>query len=125
VIIYIYKPRPAGWVIFLPPAPAKAIIVASVISAVSAKNFRFNCLAGFLQGQLPFIFRTFLIFTHPGEHWQICGMSKSKYALKTTKIIYAVWLEITPFGWKFTPFGWEFMPFQFLNFSVEVFKVDT
>ena len=41
-----------------------------------------------------FIFRTFLIFTHPGEHWQICGMSKCKYALKTTKIIYAVWLEI-------------------------------
>ena len=40
------------------------------------------------------IFRTFLIFTHPGEHWQICSMSKSKYALKTTNIIYAVWLGI-------------------------------
>jgi len=47
--------RPPGWVKFLPPAQAKEIILASEISAVSAKNFRFNCLAGFLQGQLPFL----------------------------------------------------------------------
>jgi hypothetical protein len=99
--IYIYKPRPAGWVIFLPPAPAKAIIVASVISAVSAKNFRFNCLAGFLPCQLPFLhFLTVVIFTHFRQHGQICSMSKSKHALKTTK--------------RNVPFGWESMPFQFV-----------
>jgi len=50
-----YTYRPAGWVKFLPPAQAKEIIVASVISAVSAKNFRFNCSAEFLPRQLPFL----------------------------------------------------------------------
>jgi len=56
--MYVYIPRPAGWAKFLPPAQAKEIIVASVISAVSAKDFRFNCLAClavFLPGQLPFL----------------------------------------------------------------------
>ena len=93
--IHVYKPRPASWVKFLPPAQAKEIIVASVISAVSATNFRFNCWAGFLPCQLPFLHvLTFLIFTHSQQHGQICSRSKSKYALKTTKINYAVWLEI-------------------------------
>ena len=55
IYLYTYIPRPAGWVKFLPPPQAKRNIVASEISAVSAKNFRFNCLAGFLQGQLPFL----------------------------------------------------------------------
>jgi hypothetical protein len=35
---------PAGWVKFLLPAQAKEIIAASIVSAVSAKNFRFNYL---------------------------------------------------------------------------------
>jgi len=103
---------PAGWVIFFPPAQAKKNIAASVISAVSAKNFRFNCLVVFLPGQLPFLrLRTFLIFTHPGEHGQICSMSKSKCALKTTNIIYAVWLGI--------------YAVSACHFLVEVFKLDT
>ena len=52
-----------------------------------------------MQGQLPFLhFSHFSdIHTHPGEHWQICSMSKSKYAFKTTKLIYTVWLEIYAF----------------------------
>ena len=64
------------------------------MSAVSAKNFRFNCLAGFLQGQLPFFH--FSHFSDIHTLWRTLAdiMSKSKYALKTTKIIYAVWLEI-------------------------------
>ena len=63
-------PRPAGWVKFLPPAQAKEIIVASIISAVSAKNFRFNCLAVFLPGQLPFLHFAHCIDIHtPWRTW--------------------------------------------------------
>ena len=41
-----------------------------------------------------------VIFTHFRQHGQICSMSKSKHALKTTK--------------RNVPFGWESMPFQFV-----------
>jgi hypothetical protein len=67
---------------------AKEIVVASVISAVSAKkrdSFHVSCHSC--------IFRSFLIFAHPRERGQICSTSKSKYTLKTTKLIYAVWLD--------------------------------
>ena len=82
-------PGPAACVIFFPPAQAKEIIVDSVSSAVSAKDFRLNCLAGFLRGQLPCLH----LSRSPGIHpfWRtwanMYSMSKSIYKLPTAKKI--------------------------------------
>ena len=62
IYIYIhtvYIPRPASWVKFIPPAEAKEMIVASTISAVSAKKLLFQSVSTvwqkFWAGQLPFL----------------------------------------------------------------------
>ena len=55
----VYIPRPASWVKFIPPAEAKEMIVASTISAVSAKKLLFQSVSTvwqkFWAGQLPFL----------------------------------------------------------------------
>ena len=72
-VLYTYMYNiylPAGWVKFLLPAQAKEIIAASIISAVSAKNFRFNCFVVFLPGQLPFLrFAHFFDIHTPWRTW--------------------------------------------------------